>query len=343
MLLLLLLLVMISPSFAEAFGGKENQDAKGRATCAAASASPGEGSRRTPSAPRGSKRDARLFAAAMAHHGKLERGHRTESPFGPPKARLKALQRDDIHAGELGRPAASNRTSGALQNPHRSLPSPTGRSAGDNAWSRWNGSGGGNGVLCGTPWFRAKRRVALRAARARGVPARTPKMLMVPSRLMDSTVASRAAAFTPPTPARPRFVPRQHFVGKHTASTPVPAVTATAGAEGTEKRSAMDSKAAVRRGTLKSRAACSGGAVRERGRRGLELVGEFDHEVHFVCIHNIYTGYITEQWSCTAQKSSAAEQSRLGVCVCVCVFVCFETCDGVDDITSKATKLTTRY
>lgn len=134
------------------------------------------------------------------------------------------------------------------------------------AWS----SGGGGGVLGVTPYSRAARRVALRAARAKGgAPARTPAMLYVPSKLMESTAASRAGTYTPPqgdSSVRPRFVPRRRSVGRGGGL--VGGGVESSGKSGAVSASESRRKAVVARTTSSS---CAGRKRELQERRGLVL------------------------------------------------------------------------
>lgn len=271
---------MISFSFVGAFGDKENQDAEARATSvatvAAASASaPDVSPRESPSVSRGGKRETPLFGPAPVE--KLSSGPITESLFGPPKVRKsKAPDTADVRPrggtviGDHGRSSADC-NAGGVEHPEAFFSPRAGLtwSAGGNGTGRGGTGGSGSGsVLRGAPWLRAKRRVALSLARARGVPVQL-KTLVVPSKMIHSATASRAAAFTPPAPVRPRFVPGRCYFGKGVTSGPP---------KGAEKHSAVwecRRKAAASRMTTSS----SAGTFKKRELLRDVLSAEFDDEV----------------------------------------------------------------
>lgn len=278
---------MISSSFVGAFGDKENQDAEARATSVgivtAASASDPAGSpRESSSAPRGGKRDGLLFAPALAPGEKLSSGPSTENLFGPPKVRkLKVPDTADVRPrgygtviGDHGRSSADC-NGGGIELPQAFFSPRTGMttvkstwSAGGNGARRGRSGSGGSSVVRGAPWFRAKRRVALSLARARGV---TPSKL--PSKLIHSTPASRAAAFTQPAPVRPRFVPRRCYFGKAVGGGP------SKGAENDSAVGESRRKGAVSRITTSNVAGAFKMRELLRERRGFVLSAEFDDEV----------------------------------------------------------------
>lgn len=278
---------MISFSFVGAFRDKENQDAEVRATSVATVAvaspsAPEVSPRESSSVPRGGKHDVPLFGPAPdpATVGKLSSVPSTQSLFGPPKVRkLKALDTADVRPGggtvigDHGQSSADC-NGGGVEHPQAFFSPRTDLtwSAGGNGTGR-GGSGGSTSVLRGAPWLRAKRRVALSLARARGVPVHTPKTLVVPSKLTHSTAGSRAAAFTPPAPARPRFIPRRCYLGKVVTGGPP---------KGAEKHSAVREsrrKAAASRMTTSSSVGTFKKHELLRERQGFVLSAEFDDEV----------------------------------------------------------------
>lgn len=132
--------------------------------------------------------------------------------------------------------------------------------------------------LGGTPHSIAARKVAVRVARARGVvpAAHTPAVLCVPSRLMDSTAASRAGVYNPPSgdaSVHPRFVPRRRLSSAANDGTSGGVVGFMQGGGG--PRYDVGPALETRRKAVVTRTTSSSGAESKREvqeRRGLTLV-----------------------------------------------------------------------
>lgn len=217
----------ISSTLPDYFGNEENHEARasthpnlarglpsfGRcpqappvAVSAASSRNSGSGGRNSGTCRSGSDRRSPAAAATVtpaSKHAVFAGGRKV--PVGKPRrASSKASLAGTAPVG----PAAAgggNRT--ARPRPRRQPPPPPSQSPRSVSMDSdkmsaacWSKDGGGCAAVGdgGTSFSRAASRVALRAARAKGLAVTLPAALFVPSRLMDSTAASRAGVYTPP-------------------------------------------------------------------------------------------------------------------------------------------------